>query len=118
MRPAREWRCPFTGEPADELHHPTGCDADGEYFDPDLVVPLLLDQHVTEHQVWDRTGIGESVRADSTWLRLRRVGQLLVRFAQFCRDGEVTLPSPFVRQLGLFMLRIATDVIEHKEDKQ
>ena len=115
MKPAREWRCPFTGEPADELHHPTGRDADGEYLDRELGVPLVLDQHVIEHQVWDRTEIGEDVVANPTWLRLRRVGQLLVRLGEFHGEGSVTLPSPFVRQLGFLLLRVAVEVLLSKD---
>lgn len=111
MKPAREWKCPFTGEPADELHHPTGRDADDEYLDSELLIPLVLDQHVIEHQVWQRTAVGEKVRGNPTWLRLRRVGQFLVRLGEFHGEGTVTLPSPFVRQLGFLLLRVAAEIL-------
>jgi hypothetical protein len=111
MRPAREWSCPFTGEPADQLHHPTGRGADGKYLDQELVVPFILDQHVIEHQAWDRTKIGEDIVANPNWLRLRRTGQLLVRLGEFHGEGTVSLPSPFVRQLGFLLLRVAAEIL-------
>jgi hypothetical protein len=111
VRPAREWRCPFTGEPADQLHHLTCRGADGKYLDPEFVVPLVVDQHVIEHQVSDRSGVGEDVRANPNWLRLRRTGLFLVRLGEFHGEGTVTLPSPFVRQLGLLLLRVAAEIL-------
>ena len=105
------------GEPADQLHHLTGCDADGEYLDDELVVPLVLDQHVIEHQIWDRTAVGEDVRADPTWLRLRRVAQFLVRLGEFHGEGTVILPSPFVRQLGFLLLRLAAEILLRMDGK-
>jgi hypothetical protein len=118
VRRAREWNCPFTGQPADALHHETGRDADGEYLDPELVLPLVRDQHVLEHQIWRMTGIGENLRADSNWLRCCRMGQQLVRLGKFHGDGTVTLPAAFVLQLGLFLLRMAAAWIERKDRKR
>lgn len=115
---ARDWRCPFTGRPADHLHHPTGRDADGNYFDPSFVVPLVRAQHVAEHQVWERSGVGEREREDSTWLRLRRVALLLVRLADFHQNGTVTLPAASLGQLGTLLLDIATEWINHQGEKQ
>jgi hypothetical protein len=106
---ADSYRCVFHSErPADHLHHVTGRDADGDYLDPLLVVPLAHRQHVVEHQAWNVAGIGDGA-AGSNVLRLRRVGHLLVRMGEHHGIGFVVLPASFVRQMGLMLHRVADD---------
>lgn len=105
---ADDQQCVFLGRPADHLHHGTGRDADGDYLDPLLVVPLVARQHVVEHQGWNVAGIGDGV-AGSNFLRLRRIGYLLVRMGEHHGIGYVVLPASFVRQMGLMLHRVADE---------
>ena len=111
MTAAEEWMCPFENDGAQQLHHQTGKDHRGVYFDRDLVVPLCIDHHVSEHQIWDRTGVGEQIVADQFWLRLRRAGQFLVRLGEYHGAGVVVLPAPYVRELGLLLIRLADEIL-------
>lgn len=106
MSNARDFECPFSGELADEFHHPTGRDADRRYLDPALVIALSRRQHNREHQSWN-DAYKETVRADADVLRLRRVGNLFVRLGQHWAGGVVELRAEFVESIGLLLHRIA-----------
>ena len=107
---ARDWPCPFLGRPADQLHHLTGRDADGRYFDPLLVVPVVGSQHVAEHVGWRAVGFGDGSTALPDVLRLRRVAHFLVRLGEHHGGGVVVLPAPSVRALGLVLHGVAESV--------
>lgn len=108
---ATHFSCPFTGRPAEQLHHTSGRDADGHYLDPDLVLPLSLVQHNCEHTGWNVAGFGDGARADPNVLRLRRNAHPLLRLADLHRDGLVIVPAFYVEQLAWMLLRIA-DALE------
>jgi hypothetical protein len=108
---ARDWPCPFTGRPAEELHHPEGRDDEGEYFTMRFVVPVVRRIHVVEHQLWTIAGIGEGVAMDPLALQLRRDAQLLVRLGEHHARGIVVLPAETFLQLGL-SLRAIADAVE------
>jgi hypothetical protein len=107
---ASDYGCVFFGRTADELHHPTGRDADGLYLDPRFVVPLARRQHVVEHVAWSVAGVREGEDLKPNFLRLTRSGLLLVRLADHHGNGLVTLPALFVRELGLMHHRIADEL--------
>jgi hypothetical protein len=110
MRRATDYRCVFLGRLADEMHHVTGRDADGVYLDPALVVPLVRRQHVVEHTGWRVVEVDEGADRCPNFLRLTRTGLHLVRLGQHHGEGAVLLPAPFIRELGMMLQRVATDV--------
>jgi hypothetical protein len=105
---AKDWRCLFTGRRAEELHHVTGRGPDGEYLDPDLLVPLTVRQHAVEHQTWTTYLIGEDACRSLPILRLLRAGLLLIRLSETAAD-EIVLPAWFVLELGRFIQRMARE---------
>lgn len=105
---AAEWRCIFTGRPADHLHHPTVRGLDGAYLDRDFVVPVVRCQHDREHQSMSWSGLDEI--AEPNRARLERTAHLLIRCGEFHQDGLVTIPSESVWQLGLMLRRISTEI--------
>jgi hypothetical protein len=110
MKSARDYLCVFTGRPADELHHASGKDALGVYLDECLLFPVVLRQHVVEHQGWPVAGVAEGLDADPNMLRLRRVGLLLVRLGEHHKSGLVRLPAESVSELGLMLHRVTDDL--------
>src|SRR5664280_2283809 len=104
MMRAKDWSCPFTGRKGD--HHMTGRSADGDYLDPDLVVPLVAEQHRLEHQSWDPS-FADSVEGTPAVLCLRRIAHLFVRLGEHCEGGLVVLPATVVHQVGATLHRIA-----------
>lgn len=109
MTRAGERRCPFSGKPADELHHVTGR-VRGRYADPDLVIPLTRSEHALEHTCWRAAGIGEGAHVEPVVVRLRRIGHLLVRLAEHHVGGVIELPDFTVRELGLLLLRVSDEI--------
>jgi hypothetical protein len=103
---ARDWYCPFTGRPAEHLHHLTGCDAEGAYLDLLLVLPLLRRQHVIEHQCWSEE-FADGVDTDPNVLRLRRSGHLFIRLGEHHAGGVVVLPAIAVAEMGRMLNRVA-----------
>jgi len=103
---ARDFECAFTGQPADELHHPTGRNAAGRYLDPDFVLPTVRRQHNLEHQSWGPS-YKETVVDDPDVLRLRRTGHLLIRLGEHRTGASVELPAAFAVALGLMLHQIA-----------
>ena len=109
MTRAREWRDPFTGGPADELHHVTGR-IGGRYADPDFVVPLSRAEHAREHAAWRAAGIGEESDLPPEVLRLRRSSHLFVRLARCHPGGEIALPDFVLVHYGLFTARVSDEI--------
>ena len=110
MSRARDHRCVFTGLTADALHHVTGTDANGRYYDPLLVIPLILRQHCLEHQSWHVLGIGEGCRADSLLIRLRRISSGLGRLGEVHGTGVIVLPVESVLELSRTLWAIAAEM--------
>lgn len=94
---------PFTGEPAQEWHHCTGRGPDGEYLDPELVVPLTERQHGLEHQMWRATGI-DRASGSTRVIRTQRLACLLLRLGH--EKGTVTVPTSFLLGIGNLLLEI------------
>lgn len=104
-------RCPFTGRPADDNHHPTGRGPDGGYYDPTLTIPLVRAQHVAEHVAWRVLGLDVAAgQSSSLALRLHRLGALLRRLGDHHASGEVTFPAEFVGGLGALLFAAAEEV--------
>ena len=106
MARARDFECPFKGGPADEFHHPTGCDHESIYLDATFVLALSRRQHNREHQSWDDS-FKENVEANADVLRLRRVASLLIRLGQHWSGGVVELRAEFLVDLGLLLHNVA-----------
>ena len=87
----------------------TGRSSEGEYFDPDLVIPLVVEMHQLEHQSWD-AAFADGVDGNPATLRLRRMAHLLVRLGEFHEHGVIVLPTPFIRQLGKSLHLIADEI--------
>jgi hypothetical protein len=111
MTKANDFECPFSGQPAEEFHHPTGRDCDGNYLDPTFVFALSKRQHNREHQSWD-DAFKEDVSDAPDRLRLRRVASLLIRLGQNWSGGVVELRAEFLVTLGLLLHRIADRIGE------
>lgn len=109
MKRARDWRDPFNGRPADELHHITGR-IEGRYPDPDFVVPLTRAEHALEHSLWRAAGIGEESDLPSAVLRLRRASHFFVRLGRRHAGREIVLPDFVVVHHGLSLARISDEI--------
>jgi hypothetical protein len=107
---ASDYPCPFFGRSAENFHHPTGPDAQGEYLDPLLKLPVSLPVHGTEHAGWRLAGIGEGSERSANVLRLRRLAHIFRRLGEHHGRGVVALPAPFLCQLAAVLLEIATDI--------
>ena len=108
MNRAADHLDPFNGRQAEHLHHVTGKDADGRYFDPMFMIPLTSIQHVREHQSWGPM-FKDRVHGDDAMLRLRRAGHLLVRLGDHHAGDGVVLPALFVHHLGLVLHEVANE---------
>jgi hypothetical protein len=106
---ASNYYCAFTNRPAEQLHHATGRDSGGNYFDPMLALPLVVVQHNREHQSWGPS-FKDLAEGDPSILRLRRLASLSIRLGEHHRDGYVQLPAFFVVQLGQTLHCIANDL--------
>lgn len=71
--------CVLCGRPARELHHPTGRDSAGRYFDPRWTVPLCLACHRQDLPLWRDFGLDGL--ADPVVARLGRNTFFLGRLA-------------------------------------
>ncbi len=109
MRPAREYRCIFTGRRAENCHHPTCRDAAGNYLDALFVVPVVRRQHDREHQSMTWAGLDRI--ADRNVARLRRTGHLLVRLGEHHGDRDVVIAAESLLQLGLMLHRVADEMV-------
>ena len=112
MRRASDHLCVFCGRGADHLHHPSGRDADGNYLDPDLVVPLTRVHHDLEHVALNGTLFGDASPHSPDVLRLRRTAHLLLRLVDHIGTETIPLPMSFVGELALMLHRIARDLEE------
>jgi hypothetical protein len=111
---ARDWKCAFTGRPADHLHHCFGRSSNGEYFFPLVCLPLVRRLHVVEHQLWGIDGIADGTDADAVLLCLRRLGRGFVHLGEHHGDDRtVELPAAFVRESGRALQQLA-NVIEER----
>lgn len=107
---AKDWRCPFSDLPGDQLHHLSGRGAEGNYLFPDLVVPLVKTQHVLEHQAWRVAEVTDGRAGDPAVLFLMRSGLFMVRLADNHGDGVVTLPAFTLLELGRALMATAHTV--------
>jgi hypothetical protein len=112
VKRAADHRSPFSGRRAEHLHHMTGTDADGAYFDPRLLLPLTLTEHVRTHQSWG-SAWREGVNGNAEVLRLRRSSNELIRLGERHVGGVVVLPAETVLELG----RMQRDIADHLEDR-
>jgi hypothetical protein len=78
--------CAFCGSAACDLHHPTGKDADNEYLDPDLRIPVCHNDHELIHDDWHTLGLHDALpglsRLELIELGLRRLAIATSRFAE------------------------------------
>ena len=108
MNRASDFMDPFNAQEAQELHHVTGRDSEGNYFDPQFVVALTVRQHNREHQSW-APAYRDTVPGDPDTLRLRRLANFLIRLGQQCAGDVVELRADFVVGIGLLLHRIAKE---------
>lgn len=112
MSKASDFLCVFVGRCADHLHHPTGRDAEGNYLDRDLLIPLARGQHDLEHVALNGTLFGDRSDLPPNVLRLRRTAHILLRLVDHHCTETVSLPVSFIGELALMLHRIARDLEE------
>lgn len=107
MRRAADFLCVFLGRRADHLHHPSGRDRHGNYLDPDLVIPLVREQHDLEHVALNLTLFGDDSDLPDDVLRLRRNAHFLLRLVDHHGTETIAVPARYLGELALMLHRVA-----------